>query len=242
MPINETPKLLKHKPVRVAIPPDVEPVTADDALTHIKWTADQQTRVTAFLATARTLIEEWCGIAMITQTCAITFDIQGCGPLDDFWYTDNPSSYGKTALYLPRTIELPRPPLLGVASISYVLDDDTDASTTFASTNYYVSAPVPTPDTLPYPGSVTLRRSKTWPTGLRPVDSLTITYTCGYGPAATDVPTPLKEAIIEWAAHMYENREGQQAANAGGAVVLNRGAYMPSGVQAKILPFRQSLV
>jgi hypothetical protein len=222
----------------LTVAPTVEPVAASDAAPHINYPSHQETRVTAFLTTARQLAEAWCGIAFTTQTRTLTFDLAGLSPLDDFWYQDSPRAYGKSALYLPRVIDIPGPPLLTVSSIQYYLDDDTDVASTFASTNYYVSKPAPTVGTAPEPGKTALRTGKVWPTGLRPIDSLVITYTCGYGATAASVPTTIKEAIIEWAAHMYENREGQQAANAGGAVVLNRGAFVPAGVQTKLMPFR----
>jgi uncharacterized phiE125 gp8 family phage protein len=214
--------------------PAAEPVTFADFQARTHCSGQDETFAEGLITTARQLAEEWCGRAFITQTWQLWFDIGcGAGDQDDFWYTDSPQA--KHWRFMPAVIELPRPPLISVSSIKYYLDDGVEAATTFASTNYQTS-------TTGELGRVRLKTGKTWPTGLRAMDSLVIEYTAGYttgGEAPTaNVPQAIKDAIIEWAAHMYENREGQQAANAGGAVVLNRGAFVPAGVQTKLMPYR----
>lgn len=53
-----------------------------------------------------------------------------------------------------------------------------------------------------------IRARNGWPSGLedRP-DAITVTYTAGFGPAATDVPPTLRAAVKLLAAHRFEIRE-----------------------------------
>jgi uncharacterized phiE125 gp8 family phage protein len=213
--------------------PAAEPVTVEDFHLHAQTTGlGQDLKIEDFLISARIEAENWTGRAFITQTWQAMFDVMdasSCGPFDDFWYTDSPSRSG--SMVLPRLIELARPPLAAVSHIKYWLDDGVETEQTFSSTKYSVS-------TAATKGRILLKTGQVWPAGLRPMDSLKVTYTCGYGADGSYVPQDIKEAIIEWAAHMYENREGQPAANAGGAVVLNRGGFIPGNVQTKLAAYK----
>ncbi len=44
------------------------------------------------------------------------------------------------------------------------------------------------------------------PTDLRSFNAVAVDFVAGYGDAATDVPAPLREAILELIAFLYENR------------------------------------
>ncbi|HEX4301542.1 MAG TPA: head-tail connector protein [Rhizomicrobium sp.] len=44
------------------------------------------------------------------------------------------------------------------------------------------------------------------PTDLRPFNAVAVAFTAGYGDAATDVPAPLRQALLELIAFLYENR------------------------------------
>jgi uncharacterized phiE125 gp8 family phage protein len=227
--LTGTPKILRPN-YKLVTAPTTEPVELADFHSHSQTAGlGQDSKITAFLKTARLEAEAFCGRAFITQTWLAAYDVMGPGPTDEFWYTDSPRvRRGET---LPRIIELPRPPLISVSAITYFLDDGVEATQTLAATEYRTS-------TNGLFGRLALKTGKTWPVGLRPMDSLIITYTAGYGSTAASVPQDIKDAIVEWAAHMYENREGQQAANAGGAVVLNRGAFIPAGVQSKLNAYK----
>lgn len=92
-------------------------------------------------------------------------------------------------------LELPYPPLISVTSVSYV-DSNGDAQT-FASSNYSV-------DTNRTPGAILLGYSKDWPVIRGDRNSVTVTYTCGYGATAASVPEQAVNAIILLAKHRYE--------------------------------------
>lgn len=103
--------------------------------------------------------------------------------------------------YPPRCIDFPRPPLVSVDSVKYYDTDDTE--NTFADTNYFV-------DTISEVGRLSLNDSTYWPTDvLRPINSVIIEFTCGYGEAADAVPDSVKNAIYIYCTHMYENRESE---------------------------------
>jgi uncharacterized phiE125 gp8 family phage protein len=211
--------------------PTTEPCTVSDFQAHSLTPVGQdEAKIEAFLKTARLNAEQFTGRAFITQAWKAAFDLMDAAPdvFSDYWYESTPRG---PCIVIPKVIELQRPPLLTVSSIVTYADDAVHTATTMSASNYYVS-------TNGLYGRIMLRTGYTWPTGLRPLDSIIITYTCGYGPDATAVPQDIKEAIIEWAAHAYENKEGQPAANAGGAVVLNRGAFIPSNVQTKLAAYR----
>ncbi len=41
----------------------------------------------------------------------------------------------------------------------------------------------------------------------RPIKGAEIAFTAGYGPAASDVPAPVRQALLLLVAHWYEHRE-----------------------------------
>ena len=97
-------------------------------------------------------------------------------------------------------INIPLPPLQAIGlSVKYY--DTNDAETEFSSTNYFV-------DVKSEPGRIGLNYGKTWPsTTLRPIGGVCIEFVAGYGDAASDVPTKVKQAILLLISHWYENRE-----------------------------------
>ncbi len=96
-----------------------------------------------------------------------------------------------------RGIELPLRPVLGV---TLVRTQSADLSHVTLPPSSYIldgqGAParlVPSGTALPAPGVTAL--------------GIEIEFTAGFGPAATDVPAPLRQAILLLVAHWYENRE-----------------------------------
>jgi uncharacterized phiE125 gp8 family phage protein len=66
-------------------------------------------------------------------------------------------------------------------------------------------------------------------------DAFKITYLCGYGPAATDIPASLIEAMLLHVGHLYENRQGIYAEARGQALTLPMG-YMDHLVNFRVIP------
>jgi len=115
----------------------------------------------------------------------------------------------QTANRVPREIKLLVTPVLSVSSVEYIPGMDSDTWLTYDSSNYAAA------------GDSLLART-TWPTH-RNWKSLRVTFAVGYNdhpdsPTDDDkttardaVPSSLREAVRELAAHMFENPEGTAA-------------------------------
>lgn len=95
-------------------------------------------------------------------------------------------------------VQLPRPPLISVTKVELVAEDGT--KTEFDSDDYYVR-------TLAEPGQLVLKDGVTWPSNEdRYYGGYLVTFTAGYGAAASDVPGAIRTAIMLWATSTYELR------------------------------------
>ena len=97
----------------------------------------------------------------------------------------------------PSVIRVPRPPLQSITSISYI--DSNGATQTWAAANYSV-------DTSSQPGRIEPAYGISYPTLRGVPNAVTIRFVAGYGAAAA-VPQSVKQAILLFVAHLYENRE-----------------------------------
>jgi len=92
-------------------------------------------------------------------------------------------------------IEIPKGNLQSVTSITY--KDSTGVTTTISASDYCVST---------RSGKIVPAYNKSWPSFIPyPIDSITITFVCGYG-LATDVPETTKHALKLLIGHWFENR------------------------------------
>lgn len=120
-------------------------------------------------------------------------------------------------------IEIPLPPLVSVTSIKYT--SSADVETTVTSTDYRVV-------TTPWPGYIVLKTGYSWPsTTLKEAEGVVIRFVAGYG-TAISVPQSIKEGMLLYAGHLYENREGSLVGAGVAAQVL------PMGVEALWWPKR----
>jgi uncharacterized phiE125 gp8 family phage protein len=94
---------------------------------------------------------------------------------------------------------VPRPPLQSVASIQYV---DAQGNTQTLGSSLY------TVDAAHLPGRILPAYNQTWPTTRGHIQDATITFDAGYGDAASDVPEPIRQAMLVIIGHLYENRGG----------------------------------
>lgn len=162
----------------LATAPSVEPVTTAQLKEYLRVDiADDDTILLEHQETARVIVEERTGRALITQTWR---QILSAWPSGD-------------------TIELCRSPAQsateGFPSVLYYSTDDTE--NTLSSDDYSL-------DTDAEPGRLTLDYGVNWPaTILRPNIPIKVTYKAGYGDAATAVPEPLRRAIMMQASLLY---------------------------------------
>lgn len=92
-------------------------------------------------------------------------------------------------------IELPRGPILAITSVAYLDTDGT--SQTLSSSGYRL-------DTVR--GRLTPAYGESWPESRDVTNAVTITYTSGFGTAASDVPPGFKAAIRATVMDWFEHR------------------------------------
>lgn len=166
-------------PTRLITGPAVEPVTVDDVKTHLRIDFDHDNPYLADLISWKRegLERNYLNSALITQTWELVLDAFPGGDV----------------------IKLPYPPLQSVTSVTYTDEDDVD--TVYSSANYRV-------DTDSFPGRIVLKTGQSWPsTTLKEFGGLVIRFVAGYGDAKTDVPGPIKRALLLLLGDAYENRE-----------------------------------
>jgi uncharacterized phiE125 gp8 family phage protein len=161
--------------------PGSEPITLAEAKIHLKITntsvTNEDALITSMIKASRKICENYQKRAYVQQTARYV--------IDNF-----PASGCE--------IEIPMPPLSSVSSIVYV---DSAGVTQSLSTSYY------TVDTYSEPGRIYESYNYTWPTTRPQRNAVTITFLCGYGTDATNVPEPVKHACKILVSHLYENRE-----------------------------------
>jgi uncharacterized phiE125 gp8 family phage protein len=118
-------------------------------------------------------------------------------------------------------IRLPLGDAQSVTSITYF--DSDGAGQTFGASNYRLH----TDAFGPY---IRLVDGKNWAGTDTRDDAVTVTWVAGYGPAASNVPQGIRQAMLLLIGHWYEGRE---AVTVGVAA-----AVIPLGVQALLAPYR----
>lgn len=115
--------------------------------------------------------------------------------------------------YFPcnESITLTNGPVSAITSIHYYDEDET--STPLPSDDYWtdLSSDIP---------RITIKES--WPSTKDMPNAVTIVYVCGYG-SASNVPAPLRSALLLILGHLYENRQ---------QVISGQAMEIPFGAQA----------
>ncbi len=162
--------------------PAAEPLSLTEAKLHLRVDADltdDDTLISALIVAARQQAEHRTGRALVSQQWRLGLD----------QFPDD-------------SLELPKPKLVSVESITY-LDGD-GSRQTISAADYEVI----TDELL---GRVVPAYGKTWPTSIRSRPGcVQVSYTCGYG-AAADVPQSIKAWMLLAIATWYENREALTA-------------------------------
>jgi uncharacterized phiE125 gp8 family phage protein len=195
-------------PSKLITPPTAEPVVIADALTYLRLDGgDDSDFVTALISVGREHVENYCNRALMTQTW--NFYFQDFIPRDRRFMTglnypgsNVPIPYGGSSRWaqqwpLNSYLELDRPPIQSVESITYV--DVNGATQTLDPSIYLV-------DVATEPGRIYLAPGKIWPPYTSQRNSICVQCVCGYEDAAS-VPNAIKLAIKMVIANFYENRE-----------------------------------
>lgn len=195
-------------PSRQTTAPSVEPVSLIEAKAHLRVdVTDDDGYISALIVAARQAAETITRRALITQSWAVTLDQfpapgQNVGSAN--WYGpqwgNSPGPLttlradGRTGF----EIFLSHCPLISVDSITYT---DSDGNTqTLAASAYKV-------DLVSEPARIVPAYGTTWPATRNEINAVTVTYTCGYGAAGTNVPQAIKSWMLVRIGAMYENRE-----------------------------------
>lgn len=171
--------------------PAVEPWVATDAevMQALRLDSDADSAlVTLTLKAVRRYFEAITGLCLITQTWRAEFDRLPSG--------GGCFGFGGAS----REIVLPRAPLGAISLVQYKAPT-TGTLTTFDSANYTASG-VGNGRSF---ARLWLNDSASWPDLGNFPGALQITFTAGFGQAATDVPEEVRLALLFLAAHWYEN-------------------------------------
>lgn len=209
---------------RLATAPASEPITLTELKTALRITdTNEDTYLTDLITEARQEIEDATGIAFISQAWVLTLD--HWPPVSEQWWDGVRDGHintvyeaGSALARTMRSVELPRYPLITVDTVT-VYDEASNATAVTIADTFNI-------DITFLRGRMTLQSGATWPVALRANDAISIAYTAGYGADATTVPAPLKRAVRNMAAYMYEHRGDCNTEDAfmksGAKAILNR--------------------
>jgi uncharacterized phiE125 gp8 family phage protein len=144
----------------------------------------------------------------VERTLGLALVTQGWSYFLDFW---------------PRStcVTLPISPVQAVGAVTL---HDTDGGATMVNAEGYAVDALSSPARLVF-------KSAPPPVVPRELNAFEIGFTAGYGDAASDVPAPIRQALILLVAHWFERRE---------PVVLGLGAQeVPTTVAGLLLPYRR---
>lgn len=160
--------------------PTVEPLSLTDAKLHCRVDiTHDDSLISAYITSARRLIEAYCLNALMTQHFTVTYDY--CDTSEGLWVEK-------------QVIRLPMQPIISLTTIT-TYDSDNNA-TVFDSSNYRLSG-----------NRIVLNDNCYWPSNLRSTDCLQIDFVAGYGATADSVPLDIVQAMKLLVAQWYENRE-----------------------------------
>jgi hypothetical protein len=196
-------------PIKQISPPAEEPVSLVEAKLHLRVeTSDEDTLIGVLIAAARIAAENECRRSFVTQQWTLYLDafprqnfygvLPGYAPMDQFIPSVMQAQRGYAIRFRGGKIELPFPRLQSVESIKYL--DATGTSQTLAPALYTV-------DNASEPGILTPTPDQYWPDTQNIMNAVQITFTAGYG-AAASVPAGIKAWMLMRIGALYENREG----------------------------------
>lgn len=161
--------------------PAEEPVSLSEAKAQVRVTHDLEDELIAGKArTARSWVETFTNRALVTQTWELRLPgFPACGA----------------------AIELPRPPLASVTSVTYV--DEAGVTQTWSPAKYQVLKPAGDHADR---GRILPAYGETYPTARGDEESVIVRFVAGYG-AAGDVPQALKDALLLKLGDLYTRRE-----------------------------------
>jgi uncharacterized phiE125 gp8 family phage protein len=163
-------------PSILVTPPTIEPVTLVEAKAHLRVGHADEDALIGTLISAARRHVE-------ARTGLFLIE-QGWTCFRDDWPDDG-------------VIELPLAPLLAVGELATF--DEADVKTVIDPDHYLV-------DGTSRPPRLVLRGSRVWTRPERIANGIAVAVTAGFGPTETDVPEPLRQAILILVAHWFDHR------------------------------------
>jgi uncharacterized phiE125 gp8 family phage protein len=114
-------------------------------------------------------------------------------------------------------IALPYPPVVSLSSVKYT---DADGVEQTVDVGDYVLVGAPR-------GKIVLGYGEAWPSARWQHEAVRVRYVAGYGAAGSDVPAPIRHALLVSLTELYENR-----GDAGGSFTL------PPAAERLLAPYR----
>lgn len=157
------------------------PITIAEARKHVRFTREDAEEDAYIRDLMETVVDKW---QRVTNTQLID------------------ATYSYTCDRFSDVMELPVAPLSSVTQVQYV--DPDGATQVLAGTVYDV-------DTSVTPGVIFRDYNQSWPAIRSFRDAITITFVAGYGGVPSDVPAPIRTALLQMVAFMYEHRGEEDA-------------------------------
>jgi hypothetical protein len=202
----------------VTVQPPFEPVTLAQAYSQLNLDADpygdsptgrdDDGKINGFIMSARIDAERQAQRSFVQRSLRLTTTPNALISFDRAWFVEPWTHREHTLRCGPDWIELPRPPLVYVAAVSYY--DTDNALTVLDPSNYYVADA--------YIPQLRLARGCSLPSMYDRPDALVIDYIAGYAPTASpsetqddyaaNVPQNYKDGILLGVQILYDNPMG----------------------------------
>ena len=216
--------------LKLLTPPATEPLTLAETKSYLKLNdAGDDVLISQMITVVRKSCEHWTSRALVTQIWGLWRDAfphreRDRLPHDGYFElpvdtTDEPQ----------RVIVIPHPPLQWVSFVRTY--NRGNQASLFDPGQYFM-------DTASEPGRIVLNQGATWPTDLRPANSVEIEFVAGYGDASA-VPAALKQGMLLWIKLLYADRNWllEQGESTAGLIEFNR-SDIPSPVVSLWSPYK----
>lgn len=165
--------------------PDNEPVTLDEAKTHLEYTGDaKNSYIETLITTCRRLCEAYSGLSLVTQVRRVKIDYFPC-----------------------KEIILPYGPVQSIESFTYLKSDGTTA-TLVEETDFRMDTHSRVARVFPISGG----QITSWPGDVaNSLGAIQIDYQTGFDNVSGEMtPSEVKTAILMYVAYLFENRGDDQ--------------------------------
>lgn len=177
--------------------PSRQPLEVQDVRNYLKLDSNHdEIYVRTLIGGATKFAENYTGRALINRRMKLSLD--SISEIEqELW---EGVAIGADIVVRSRSIELPSSPVSVVHSVK--IYDDADVATTVSTSKYYS-------DTVSTPARVTLRNGESWTdvgSAMRHANAIEVEYTAGYGESPLNVPEPIRLAMYQYIAFLYEHR------------------------------------